>query len=96
MEYNILAELLKKRRTIRRFKPDPIPDEYVEKSSKRPGGPPPDLTCSHGNLLSLKRRKLGKKSSTLLKTTRPSITQRWNHGGNHGKWTVQDANQTPE
>ncbi len=31
MDYDSLLELVKKRRSIRRFKPDPIPDEYVEK-----------------------------------------------------------------
>jgi nitroreductase len=31
MKYEELLELVKNRRSIRRFKPDPIPDEYVEK-----------------------------------------------------------------
>ena len=31
MNYESLLELVKKRRSIRGFKPDPIPDEYVEK-----------------------------------------------------------------
>jgi nitroreductase len=31
MDYESLLRLAKKRRTIRRFKPDPIPDEYIEK-----------------------------------------------------------------
>ncbi len=31
MDYDSLLELVKKRRSIRHFKPDPIPDEYVEK-----------------------------------------------------------------
>jgi len=31
MNYESLLELVKKRRSIRRFKPDPVPDEYVEK-----------------------------------------------------------------
>lgn len=30
-EIDILIDIMKKRRTIRKFKPDPIPDEYVEK-----------------------------------------------------------------
>jgi nitroreductase len=29
MDYETLLELVKNRRTIRRFKPDPVPDEYV-------------------------------------------------------------------
>lgn len=29
--YDSLLDLVKKRRTIRRFKPDPVPDEYVKK-----------------------------------------------------------------
>jgi nitroreductase len=31
MDYESLLELVMKRRSIRRFKPDPIPDEYVDK-----------------------------------------------------------------
>ena len=31
MEYESLLELVKQRRSIHRFKTDPIPDEYVEK-----------------------------------------------------------------
>jgi 5,6-dimethylbenzimidazole synthase len=31
MDYNSLLDLVKKRRSIRRFKPDPIPDEEIEK-----------------------------------------------------------------
>lgn len=31
MNYESLLELVKKRRSTRRFKPDPIPDEYVDK-----------------------------------------------------------------
>jgi nitroreductase len=31
MDYESLLELVKARRSIRRFKPDPIPDEYVDK-----------------------------------------------------------------
>jgi nitroreductase len=31
MDYESLLELVKQRRSIHRFKPDPIPDEYIEK-----------------------------------------------------------------
>ena len=31
MEYEGLLELVKKRRSVRRFEQDPIPDGYVEK-----------------------------------------------------------------
>jgi nitroreductase len=31
MDYNGFLELVKNRRSIRRFKPDPIPDEYIDK-----------------------------------------------------------------
>ena len=31
MDYDGLLELFKKRRSIRKFKPDPVPDEYVDK-----------------------------------------------------------------
>jgi nitroreductase len=31
MDYDSLLDLVKERRTIRKFKPDPIPDDYIEK-----------------------------------------------------------------
>ena len=31
MDYDSLLELVQKRRSIRQFKPDPIPDEYIDK-----------------------------------------------------------------
>ncbi len=31
MDYDSLLEMVKARRSIRRFKPDPVPDEYVDK-----------------------------------------------------------------
>jgi nitroreductase len=31
MEYDSILELVKNTRSIRRFKPDPIPDEYIDK-----------------------------------------------------------------
>ncbi len=31
MDYDALLELLKKRRSIRSFKPDPVPDEYIQR-----------------------------------------------------------------
>ena len=30
MDYEGLLELVKKRRSIRKFKPDPIPDAYID------------------------------------------------------------------
>jgi nitroreductase len=31
MEYNDLLDLVKNTRSIRRFKPDPFPDDYIDK-----------------------------------------------------------------
>lgn len=31
MEFDEFLKLLRKRRSVRMFKPDPVPDEYVEK-----------------------------------------------------------------
>lgn len=31
MDYESLLELVKQRRSCRRFKPEPVPDEYVDK-----------------------------------------------------------------
>ena len=31
MDYDGLLELVKQRRSIRKFKPEPVPDEYVKK-----------------------------------------------------------------
>jgi nitroreductase len=31
MDYESLLELVKQRRTTHKFKPDPVPDEYIDK-----------------------------------------------------------------
>jgi len=31
MQIDELLELMRRRRSIRRFKPDPVPDEYIDK-----------------------------------------------------------------
>ena len=39
MEYSNFLDLVKSRRSIRRFRPDPIPDEYLEKIKQILGVP---------------------------------------------------------
>ena len=49
MDYNVFLELVKKRRTIRDFRPDPVPDDYVEKIIEAARWAPWELTLSPGN-----------------------------------------------
>ena len=61
MDYEELLELAKSRRTIRAIKPDPVPDELIDKRSRWPAGRRrgfnmqpteilvlKDLECAHG------------------------------------------------
>jgi nitroreductase len=50
MDYEGFLKLVKTRRSIRSFKPDSIPDEYVERIVEAVAGPPQVLILSPGSL----------------------------------------------
>lgn len=61
MDYDSLLELVKKRRSIRRFKPDPIPDEYVEKIIEVARWAPSGFNMQPWEFVVLKKPELRKK-----------------------------------
>ena len=66
MDYNSLLDLLKKRRTIRRFRPDPVPDEYIEKIIEAARWAPSGLNTQPWEFFVVKRKELRKQIVDLI------------------------------
>lgn len=66
MEYDRLLELVKRRRSIRRFKPDPIPDEYVDKIIEVARWAPSGFNMQPWEFVVVKKPDLRKKISALF------------------------------
>ncbi len=58
MNYDSLLELVKKRRSIRRFKPDPIPDEYVDKIIEAARWAPSGFNSQPWDFIVVKKQEL--------------------------------------
>ncbi|MFH1647755.1 MAG: nitroreductase family protein [Chloroflexota bacterium] len=58
MDYDSLMELLKSRRTIRRFKPDPVPDDYVDKIIEAARWAPSGFNMQPWDFIIIKDKKL--------------------------------------
>ena len=58
MDYGDFLELVKKRRTIRRFKPDPIPDEFVDRIIEAARWAPSGYNSQPWEFVVVKDRKL--------------------------------------
>lgn len=58
MDYDSLLELVKKRRSIRRFKPDPIPDEYVDKIIEAARWAPSGFNSQPWDFIVVKKQEL--------------------------------------
>ncbi len=61
MEYNDLLELFKKRRSIRKFKPDPVPDEYVDKIIEAARWAPSGANSQPWQFIVIKKKELREK-----------------------------------
>jgi nitroreductase len=61
MDYKELLELAKKRRSIRRFKSDPLPDDYVEKIIEVARWAPSGFNSQPWDFVVVKKEKLRKK-----------------------------------
>jgi len=61
MNYESLLELIKKRRSIRRFKPDPIPDEYVDKIIEAARWAPSGANSQPWEFIVVKKEELRKR-----------------------------------
>lgn len=75
MNYDNLLELVKKRRSVRWFKPDPIPDEYIDKIIEVARWAPSGFHTQPWEFVIVKRKDLKDKISDALRG-RPSLTSR--------------------
>jgi nitroreductase len=75
MEYDNLLDLVKKRRSIRRFKPDPIPDDYIEKIIDVARWAPSGFNMQPWEFLVVKKPELKEKIVELIGDIRP-LTKR--------------------
>ncbi|MFC1909186.1 nitroreductase family protein [Chloroflexota bacterium] len=66
MDYSGLLELVKKRRSIRRFKPDPIPDEYIDKIIEVARWAPSGFNIQPWEFVVVKDKELQEKIATAL------------------------------
>lgn len=70
MDYDSLLELVKKRRSIRRFKPDPIPDEYVNKILEVARWAPSGFNMQPWEFVVVRKPDLRKRIADLLSENR--------------------------
>jgi nitroreductase len=75
MDYDSLLALVKKRRSIRRFKPDPIPDEYIEKIIDVARWAPSGFNMQPWEFVVVKKAELRKKIVELVEEIRPQTRQ---------------------
>ena len=66
MQYDDFLSLAKQRRTIRRFKPDPIPDEYVDKIIEAARWAPSGLNQQPWEFVVVRTRRLEKTNRRAL------------------------------
>lgn len=88
MEYNALLKLVKSTRSIRRFKPDPIPDEYIDKIIEVARWAPSGFNQQPWEFVVVKKAELRKKiaqytgtywsQSREMEATRESWQGTWN------------------
>jgi nitroreductase len=66
MDYDSLLELVKKRRSIRKFKPEPIPDEYVDKIIEAARWAPSGANSQPWEFIVVKKKELKDKIIELI------------------------------
>lgn len=71
MDYDELLNLVKKRRSIRRFKPDPIPDDQIEKIIDVARWAPSGFNMQPWEFLVVKKPELKEKIIDLINQLRP-------------------------
>ncbi len=75
MDYDIFFELVKKRRSIRRFKPDPIPDEYIDKIIEAARWAPSGANSQPWEFIVIKDKETKEKIGRFIAETR-ELTRR--------------------
>jgi nitroreductase len=92
MDYNSLLELVKKRRSTRKFKPDAIPDEYIDKVIEVARWAPSGANSQPWEFVVVKKQELREKIVELITrnnkmmheievTRAPELRFRWEPGG---------------
>jgi len=76
MDYSSLLELVKKRRSIRNFKPEPIPDEYADKIIEVARWAPSGANSQPWEFIIVKKQELRSKIAELIKSRQASPPQR--------------------
>ena len=66
MDYESLLELVKKRRSIRRFRPEPIPDEYVDRIIEAARWAPSGANSQPWEFIVIKKQELRDKIIELI------------------------------
>jgi nitroreductase len=66
MDYDGLVELFKKRRSIRKFKPEPVPDEYVDKIIEAARWAPSGANSQPWQFIVIKKDELRKRISEVI------------------------------
>jgi nitroreductase len=72
MNYDSFLELAKARRSIRRFRPDPIPDEYVDKIIEAARWAPSGFNSQPWEFVVIKDKKLKDDVFRIIQRPRPA------------------------
>jgi len=72
MDYDSFLELAKNRRSIRRFKPDPIPDDYVDKIIEAARWAPSGFNSQPWEFIIIKDKKLKDEVMRVIRPPRPA------------------------
>jgi nitroreductase len=72
MNYDSFLELVKRRRSIRRFKPDPIPDEYVDKIIEAARWAPSGFNSQPWEFVVIKDKQLKDDIIRIIRPPRPA------------------------
>jgi nitroreductase len=72
MNYGSFLELVKKRRSIRRFRPDPIPDEYIDKIIEAARWAPSGFNTQPWEFVVIKDKKLKDDIMRIIRPPRPA------------------------
>lgn len=77
MDYDVLLELVKERRSIRRFKPDPIPDEYVDKIIEVARWSPSGFNTQPWDFVIVKKKELRDKIADAIEEYFAQLHPEW-------------------
>jgi nitroreductase len=75
MDYNGLLELFKKRQSIRKFKPDPVPDEYVDKIIEAARWAPSGANSQPWQFIVIKKDELKKRISEIIEENQDTVVK---------------------